>query len=477
MWDCNVKLKQFKDPVHGYIPIPSTYCEELIDTKYFQRLRGIEQTSMRPLFPAARHDRFIHSLGVFHLACLAFHFLKKNTSPDVLDTGELDKYKDTFLIAALMHDCGHAPFSHLFEGYYNNNKQARTQLLKVAGEEFCNDYKKNSDDNGSFSGAPHEEFSAYVLLKFFPDLNKLFPHYDPVLAARMITGCTHNKPGDNKGKRLEDCLIKLINGDTIDVDKLDYIIRDTWASGVNNVTVDIHRLLGAIELVASPRCQVVYNKSALSVIQNVINGRNFLYRWIYTHHTVLYYNHLLKQAIEEVKNKLSDSSEQNLLDKIFSSRSFEKHVEHKTFRFYLPCDADIYYLMKQFINDIPEIDEIISRSPAKIPLWKTYAEFKTYFNGKTKKKISHIKNRAQEYLSEKLGIPEDDFLVLSVKAKYVEIEEGQLLIKLSNSNFEFYNELTDNDNSHSNAVEYFYLYIPREIEDLKDKCIEILKNA
>ena len=59
--------KKFLDTVHGHISVPDEYCEKLIDTKYFQRLRRIEQTSTRSLFPCAHHDRFVHSLGVFHI--------------------------------------------------------------------------------------------------------------------------------------------------------------------------------------------------------------------------------------------------------------------------------------------------------------------------------------------------------------------------------------------------------------------------
>ena len=60
-------MKRILDSVHGYIFIGKDYCREVIDTPYFQRLRRIEQTSGRALFPCARHDRFMHSLGVFHL--------------------------------------------------------------------------------------------------------------------------------------------------------------------------------------------------------------------------------------------------------------------------------------------------------------------------------------------------------------------------------------------------------------------------
>lgn len=70
--------KVIKDNVHGYINIPVEYFDKIIDTDLFQRLRDIEQTDMRTLYPSARHDRFIHSLGVFHLGSKAFQAFKKN---------------------------------------------------------------------------------------------------------------------------------------------------------------------------------------------------------------------------------------------------------------------------------------------------------------------------------------------------------------------------------------------------------------
>ena len=476
MWDTSTKLKQFRDPLHGYISVPSNYCKKLIDTEFFQRLRGVEQTSMRPLYPAARHDRFIHSLGVYHLACLAFHFLKRNTSKNVLGDVSLDRYKNTFLIAALMHDCGHAPFSHLFEGYYNSQSQARKLLLDAAGDEFKKDYISNCDDlGGAFSGAPHEEFSAYLLIKHFSSIRDIFKDFCPVLAARMITGCIHNMPKEDKSKLIENCLIKLINGDTIDVDKLDYIMRDTWTSGVNNVSVDVHRLLAAIELVDKPEFRMVYNKSALSVIQNVIEGRNFLYRWIYTHHTVLYNNYLLTNTLEEINSKLSIEGEKSLLDKIFSPDAFEKRVEHKQYGFYLPCDGDIYYLMKSFADDIPNVREIISRCPSMVPLWKTYAEFKTHFTGKMGR-LSHIKKHAHEYLAHKLDFPKEKFIVLPVKAKYVEIDDDQLFVQLFPSNSISYTQTLETGVQTTSVTDYFYVYIPIELYPKKKECIEILKS-
>ena len=70
------KDKLFRDSVHGYISVPAAICADYIDTPIFQRLRYIEQTSMRVLYPSAHHDRFIHSLGVYHLGKMAFSHLR-----------------------------------------------------------------------------------------------------------------------------------------------------------------------------------------------------------------------------------------------------------------------------------------------------------------------------------------------------------------------------------------------------------------
>jgi HD superfamily phosphohydrolase len=73
------KEKIFRDPIYGYISIPEKYCKAFIDTPIFQRLRRIEQTSMRVLFPSSRHDRFVHSIGVYYLGQLAFSYIRKNS--------------------------------------------------------------------------------------------------------------------------------------------------------------------------------------------------------------------------------------------------------------------------------------------------------------------------------------------------------------------------------------------------------------
>ena len=393
--------KVFRDPVHGYISVPRDLCDRFIDTAIFQRLRNIEQTSMRPLYPSAHHDRFAHSLGVYHLANLAFHHLKKNTAPELLTGLEISDYRASFLVAALMHDCGHAPFSHTFEEFYNRGNRAELLLRELTGEAFSADYDHNYETERK-GPAEHEMFSAAVFLKYYAGVfTDLLKTSDPILVARMITGCIH-QGAKTLAEEIENCLILLLHGSAIDVDKLDYILRDTWASGVNNVSVDVHRLLSALELVRYDGHLVpAFNKSALSVIQSVVDGRNYLFNWIYGHHTVCYYNELLTSAVRKLSRLVSPAGKPDrLLDTLFSSDAFDGPVKIKTFSAYLPCDGDIYCFLKHYRKDISEVDEILSRQPRLVPLWKTQAEFEHIFAKKKEPaQRTHIRVRVKEILS------------------------------------------------------------------------------
>ena len=227
--------KLFRDPVHGYISIPVDYCGAFIDNKIFQRLRRIEQTSMRVLYPSAHHDRFSHSLGVFHLGQTAINYLLQS-SPSLKRNKVAVK---SFEMACLLHDCAHSPFSHTFEKYYTLNRDAEIRARLIASIPDV----KFGEDFTTISPAPHELVSAIVAVEFFKNnIERLGG--DINLIARMITGCPFSDPT----RGIENCLISLLNGSAIDVDKLDYIIRDTWASGVNNVRIDDKRLLSSLQI-------------------------------------------------------------------------------------------------------------------------------------------------------------------------------------------------------------------------------------
>ncbi len=133
------KVKIFKDSVHGYIYVPEYFIRHLIDNIYFQRLRNIDQTRMRVLYPSARHDRFSHSLGVFHLGQKAMEALRKDDR--LID--DFERHEVLFLTACLLHDIGHTPFSHSLEelilanstvSYPQMGQQAKKNLRKKIGD-------------------------------------------------------------------------------------------------------------------------------------------------------------------------------------------------------------------------------------------------------------------------------------------------------------------------------------------------------
>ena len=116
--------KQLKDPIYGYIDVPCDYMENIVDTAVFQRLRRITQTSYAPLYASALHNRFVHSLGVYHLGEIAGKTLKDEIEKRlVLFKGQIDENKladivKVFSLACLLHDVGHSPFFHTGESFF-----------------------------------------------------------------------------------------------------------------------------------------------------------------------------------------------------------------------------------------------------------------------------------------------------------------------------------------------------------------------
>ena len=477
------KNKEFRDPVHGYVSVPESLCAHFIDTAIFQRLRQITQTSMRSLYPSAHHDRFAHSLGVYHLSQIAFRHLVENTTPKILNGVQLGPYEGPFTIAALMHDCAHAPFSHTFEEHYRRNKTqyAKEFLFSLVDEPFKRDYEERKQ---LLLGEPaqHEIFSAAVFLKHYREaFSRLHRAADAMLVARMITGCTHIDTRTPQ-HQVENCLVRLINGAAIDVDKLDYIIRDTWASGFNNVSIDIMRLLAALEIVQGPATLVVaFRKSALSVLESVLDGRNFLYRWIYSHHTVSYYDRVLQDALLKLNEIISPADATDaFLKAVFSKEAFEKtiHVGPEC-SVYLPCDNDIYTWLKAYRGEIPQVDELLCRQPALIPLWKTQAEFEHIFKDKATRSRAIIQSRIPDILMPVIGDDATRVMVLQVQPKYGGIEEKELFVTLLGRcvPLEFVAEQVWQRKEDPTNVTFFYVYIPRQQQPHVDACITAIEKA
>lgn len=350
---------------------------EIIDTACFQRLRRIIQTSYSPLYSSAVHNRFVHSMGVFHLGEIASNQIITEIEKKYCFEFNVKRMGEIFLLACLLHDVGHAPFSHTGESFYldedKNVKQIHDKLIEVVGsEKFALDvpYEKTA------SAAPHEIMSSIVGLVSFPHF--FLNASEREFFSRCITGYKYSEKCEENDVR--NCFIQLLNSKVIDVDKLDYLIRDAYITGFDTVSIDYERLLGALTIVkVEHKYELAYYKNAISVIENVVYAHDAERKWIQSHPVVVYETYILQHIISHLSEKISA-----LGKKLFCLESLLSEGQEfiENVKVSLMCDDDIVYLMKNvFPNELSE--EYFRRVDRRHPVWKSEAEYKALFLGKT----------------------------------------------------------------------------------------------
>ena len=364
------EIKRILDSVHGQIKIPKEWCEKIIDTPYFQRLRRIEQNSCRTVFPSARHDRFIHSLGVYHIGTLIARHLEKEC--------ELPKFEysilKTYRLACLLHDVGHTPFSHTFEIYFKE-KELREALTNVLDDKNFNSDLQAHDKKLT----EHELLSAYVSIYLYKE--KLQDNgINWSLLARMIIGLPFLDESDQRdNSRFENIMIDLIHG-TIDADGLDYVCRDAWAGGYHNFSIDLQRLVESIHITnTNNKYQLSFSSKALNEIEGVLNIKNFQFLYVFSHHKVCLEQYYLVEAMKTAAAfhmEIQDRDE--ALKSLCNFNAFVKddiYLPKLNYHFFRPCDDDFVALMKQTPNKDIYINGWFDRKFLHKPLWKSKMHF------------------------------------------------------------------------------------------------------
>ena len=405
------------DTVHGYIVLPWKYVAYILDTFEFQRLRRIEQTAIRSVYPTARHDRFVHSLGVFHLGDrILQHFLSEMYIPDsVIQVYNLLKndttLQESYRLACLLHDVGHAPFSHSFESYYGGkNKEELARILSDSIANYADEAAKKSfiADHGVLHKidklpAYHEYSSAIISLKRYGDDIQNHLSGDAELIARMITGCKyHEREGFplTEKVQLRNIFIELLHSDFVDADRLDYACRDIWASGYCTSSVDVYRLIESMHIRKDKSGNIIlcYDYKSLNEIESVLEVRSFQNSYVINHHTIIYDQYVLQKAAEKMavdffKVEMTDFDDSPLTEEGVATKSLAKIININSL---LPdcekmhtndgveysvaniADEDLMFLMKQS-EENSYYREWASRQYNYFPLWKSLDEFHELF--------------------------------------------------------------------------------------------------
>lgn len=241
----SIKGKIFNDPVYGFITVPFPLALEIIDHPYFQRLRRIRQLGMTHLvYPGALHTRFHHAMGAMHLMTQAIDTLKSKGHSIT------DEEAEAVTMAILLHDIGHGPFSHALE-------------------------------NTLVESVHHEEIS----ILFMEFLNKEFKgRLDLTL---KIFNNTYKKK----------FLHQLVSSQ-LDMDRLDYLNRDSFFTGVSEGVVGSERIIKMLEI---KNDQLVVEEKGIYSIEKFIVARRLMYWQVYLHKTVVAAELMLINILKRAK--------------------------------------------------------------------------------------------------------------------------------------------------------------------------------
>lgn len=286
-------VKYINDPVYGGIAITKME-QEIIDTPIFQRLRGLRQLArVNYVFPGAEHSRYVHSLGVLYIMGLMTEHLLKQ---DMLKEDDVVKMR----VAALLHDIGHYPLSHLGEGVYGyckDNDNASSIVQIESNDDEVHLYEMASSHSKS---AHHEHLGKYIVVNN-KELSGILIKYglDPLEIGEIFTG--------ERGSR--NMVYTQLLHSSLDADRLDYLLRDSYQTGVKYGLVDLQyliRLLLVVEdsTLAENSKVLVCNKKGQHVVEHFLMSRYFHYSQVVFHKTNAAFEGMIKSMyIKLIKNK------------------------------------------------------------------------------------------------------------------------------------------------------------------------------
>ena len=291
------KLKIINDPVHGFIKIPYEIIFDIMEHRCFQRLRRISQTGLLSLiFPGATHTRFHHAIGAMHLMFNALEILKQK---GVKISTEEEKGA---MLAVLLHDVGHGPFSHALENILMDNWH-------------------------------HEKLSLLLM----EQLNEEFSG-ELTIAIQMFQGKYHRK------------FFNQLISSQLDVDRLDYLKRDSFYTGVSEGNINTQRILSTLNVLDD---ELVLDEKGIYSIEHYLVARMFMYWQVYYHKAAVLAENLLIKIMNRAKTLVSQNvkveASENLKYFLYRESSTQA-TEEDIARFMELDDTDVLQAIKSWKN-------------------------------------------------------------------------------------------------------------------------------
>ena len=291
------KLKIINDPVHGFIKIPYEIIFDIMEHHCFQRLRRISQTGLLSLiFPGATHTRFHHAIGAMHLMFNALEILKQK---GVKISTEEEKGA---MLAVLLHDVGHGPFSHALENILMDNWH-------------------------------HEKLSLLLM----EQLNEEFSG-ELTIAIQMFQGKYHRK------------FFNQLISSQLDVDRLDYLKRDSFYTGVSEGNINTQRILSTLNVLDD---ELVLDEKGIYSIEHYLVARMFMYWQVYYHKAAVLAENLLIKIMNRAKTLVSQNvkveASENLKYFLYRESSTQA-TEEDIARFMELDDTDVLQAIKSWKN-------------------------------------------------------------------------------------------------------------------------------
>ncbi len=403
------KLKIFNDPIYGFIRIPNALIFDLIGHPYFQRLRRISQMGLSYLvYPGAHHTRFHHALGSMHLMQQAIQVLRYKKVPIS------DEESNALLLAILMHDIGHGPFSHAME-------------------------------NSIVHGISHEEIS-------FHFMNSLDQQFDGrlSLAVEIFKGTYHKK-----------YLNKLISSQ-LDMDRLDYLKRDSFYTGVAEGNINAERLITMLNVVDD---SLVVEEKGIYSVEKFLMARRFMYWQVYLHKTGLVAEQLLIKTLKRAKEIHKTSQLEGsapllyFMDKVITTENFDDEALRQ---FAMLDDIDILAAIKQWQHH----RDFVLSTLCKMILNRKFLRIQLKSKPIDKEALSH---RFETYKQKhNLSDHETSYFVFEGKIENIAYSEEDKAIHILRSNGELIEVAAASDHLNlkalSRSVVKNFLCYPKELD-------------